>query len=227
MIRVLIFDFDGVILETEAPVYQSWCELYESQHQEMPWDFWVSQIGVAEGTVDLFGKLEELVGHPLDRDTLLMLRSQREDALIATQPVQPGIQEYLQSSRRLGLRNAIASSSSRDWIDGHLERLKLTAEFDCIKCSDDVLQTKPWPEVFQAVLDELKFLPGEALVFEDSPNGIKAARRAGIFTIAVPNEITRHLDLSDANLSLGSLADLPLDNLLGRVEMMSRTARTQ
>jgi HAD superfamily hydrolase (TIGR01509 family) len=220
MIRGLIFDFDGLILETEGPVYQSWCELYESQGERMPWDFWASQIGVAEGTVDLFGKLEQLVGLPLDRQALLGSRQKREEELIAAQAVLPGIYEYLQDARRLGLKTAIATSSSRSWIEGHLAYLGLNDGFDCIKCSDDVSQTKPSPELFLAVLNELKFLPGEALAFEDSPNGIKAARSAGIFTVAVPNVVTRHLNLEDANLCLDSLAEISLEALFLKIEKM-------
>jgi putative hydrolase of the HAD superfamily len=80
-----------------------------------------------------------------------------------------------------------------------------------------VYRSKPDPELYLNVLDKLGVSNSEAIVFEDSPNGILAARRAGIFTVAVPNQITRRLPLDGADLRLESLADLPLEQLLDKV----------
>jgi beta-phosphoglucomutase-like phosphatase (HAD superfamily) len=99
-------------------------------------------------------------------------------------------------------------------VDRHLQRLGLFHYFDVIKAKDDVRQIKPEPELFLAALSALQLQPDQALIFEDSLNGVLAAKKAGIRVVAVPNPVTRHLDTSAANLVLHSLTDLPLGDLL-------------
>ncbi len=217
MIRALIFDFDGLILETEWPVFQSWQELYQEHNCELSMEWWGTIIGMAPEAADPFDELEKQVGRPLDRTTLAPRRVKRELELIETQPVLPGVLDYLEAARRMGLKLAVASSSSRDWVVGHLERLGLRKYFHVIKTSNDVAHTKPAPDLFLAALDELGLGPDEAVVFEDSPNGILAARQAGLYTVCIPNELTRQLDIRQANLRLESFNELPLEKLLDRV----------
>lgn len=214
MIRGLIFDFDGLILETEEPVFQSWCELYRSHGCELGFEEWATLIGTAEASFDPFQSLEQQVGRKLDRQDLLATRKQRERSLILTQPVRPGVADYLSQAKQLGIKRAVATSSNYGWVSSHLSRLGLLDSFDCIRSRDDVRHTKPDPELFLSALDCLGVHASEAIVFEDSPNGILAARRAGIFCVAVPNPLTRRLDLHLADLQLESLADLPLSELL-------------
>lgn len=218
MIRSIIFDFDGLILETEGPIFQSWQELYQDYGREITIDEWGKIIGTAENTFDPLAALEEQLGQILDRASLVPRRRQRESDLIAIQPVLPGVEDYLKSARRLGLKIGLASSSSCEWVTGHLERLGLLDYFDCIKTADDVQFTKPDPELYQAVLEELGLRPQEAIVFEDSPNGILAAKQAGLICIAVPNALTRQLSTNHADFRLDSLEEMPLDELICRVE---------
>ena len=79
-------------------------------------------------------------------------------------------------------------------------------------------RTKPNPDLFLTTLDRLGVTKEAAIVFEDSPNGVKAARRAGIFVVAVPNELTSTLSLDEADLMLSSLSDMPLPVLLDKVK---------
>lgn len=219
MIRALIFDFDGLVLETEGPVFQSWQELYRSYGCYLSFAKWATIIGTTDGEFDPWDDLEKQVGRFLDRSTVDQQRLQRELDLIAARPIMPGVQEYLEDARRLGLKLGMASSSSSEWVTGHLIRLGLINYFDCIKTRDDVRQTKPDPELFLAVLAELDIRPDQAIVFEDSPNGILAANRAGIYCVVVPNELTRTLPIDQAHKRLDSLADLPLENLLQEIEV--------
>jgi HAD superfamily hydrolase (TIGR01509 family) len=216
-IRALIFDFDGLILDTEAPVFQSWQELYAAFGLRLELSEWSQYIGLAEGAFDFFAILQERLGRKLDA-SLGKERSQRELQLIYQQPVLPGVLEYLQAARRLSLKVGLASSSSCAWVTGHLQRLDLLSCFDCLRASDDVRSAKPDPELYQAVLDVFGLGPHEALALEDSFNGVLAARRAGIFTVAVPNPLTEHMPLQAANLRLRSLTDLSLEALLAQAE---------
>ena len=136
---------------------------------------------------------------------------------IDAQAILPGVREYVDEARRLGLRLGVASSSSRRWVEGHLQRLGLRDRFDVIRCADDVPRVKPDPALYRAVLDATGVRPEDAMALEDSPNGVLAAKRAGLTCVAVPNALTARLDLSHADLSLTSLADLPLAELLSRI----------
>jgi HAD superfamily hydrolase (TIGR01509 family) len=224
LIKGLIFDFDGLILETEEPIFQSWQELYQSYGCELAFDDWTKIIGSADGPFDPVEELERQVGHALDWGAIEPERRRRELALIGNLKPLPGVAETLQAARRLGLKVALASSSPCAWVTGHLERLGLLQYFDCVMASDDVRITKPDPELFVVALAGLGLEAGQAVVFEDSPNGVLAARRAGLFTVAVPTRMTEMLPLEQADLRLSSLAELPLEELLRRVEQMQAQA---
>lgn len=79
-------------------------------------------------------------------------------------------------------------------------------------------RVKPFPDVYQAILTDLRLFPEEAIAFEDSPNGIQSAKAAGLYCVAVPNPITRLLNFSQADWVLPSLSDLRLRDLLKRVD---------
>ena len=217
MIRAIVFDFDGLILDTELPEFQSWQEIYQAHGCTLPFAVWAMCIGTTEA-FDPYAYLEEQLGRAVDREAVQLQRRQLCDALIAAQTVLPGVHDYIADARRLGLQLGVASSSSRAWVSGHLTRLDLHQHFICIKCRDDVPRTKPDPALYQAALAALGVRPEEAVALEDSPNGILAAKRAGLFCVAVPNPLTRQLSLAQADLQVSSLADLPLTALLAAVQ---------
>jgi len=217
--KALIFDFDGLILETEAPVYRSWCEVYERFGLKLPLAEWGQIVGTADAEhFNPLTRLEGLLGKLLDHDRILQERRKREMEMINSQTVMPGVETYLQDAKAMGLKLGVASSSSRTWVEEHLKRLGLNHYFDCIHTADDVVRTKPDPALFNLALQTLKISPEDAIVFEDSPNGIMAAMGAGIFCVAVPNEITRQLSIDQADMHLNSLEDMRLSTLLSKVE---------
>ena len=212
-IQSLIFDFDGIILETEQPIFQSWQELYEMFDCQLRFDDWAKIIGTQELLFDPLAELERQSGAQIDQEKLL-LRKQRETELTLAQPVLPGVQDYLEDARRLGVKLGVASSSPASWVVGHLERLGLRHYFDCVRTCDDVQRAKPDPELYLSAMDCLGVNASQAIAIEDSPNGAHAAQRAGLFCIVVPTPITSRLNLDHADLRLDSLADLPLQSLL-------------
>jgi HAD superfamily hydrolase (TIGR01509 family) len=215
MIRGLIFDFDGLILETEGPVYQSWVELFQEFDTELPFEIWATIIGKSSNEhFDPFGLLEQTLNRKLDREILAPRRTAREIELVHAQPILPGVIATLERAGELGLKLGIASSSDRKWVMGHLTRLGLAHCFDVVHTSDDVERTKPDPELYILALDSLGLKADEAIVFEDSPNGVTAARSAGIFVVVVPNPLTRRLPIDHANLRLETLADLSLEEII-------------
>ncbi len=223
MIRGIVFDFDGLILETEGPDYRSWRELYEGYGCALPLERWAGLIGTAEHGFDPYAELEAQLGRPLDRAEVRSRRRARYAELVAEEQVLPGVLDYISDARRLGLRLGVASSSSREWVVGHLESLGLLACFDALACRGDAPRTKPDPGLYLRVLEVLDVRPEEAIALEDSPNGVAAAKAAGLFCVAVPNDLTRDLPLSGADICLGSLATLPLPQLLERVRWAPTT----
>ena len=214
MIEALIFDFDGLILDTEISAYQTWQEIYREYACDLPFSTWALCIGGSPELFDPCEYLEAQIGRPLLREEIRLRRRQRHVAMVETQLALPGVEEYLLGAKRLGLKTGVASSSRHEWVDTHLARLGLLEYFDCIKCFDDVKHPKPDPELYLAVLDALNVRARQAIALEDSPNGVVAAQRAGIFCVAVPNPVTSQLSLEHADLQLTSLTEMPLEELL-------------
>ena len=211
-LKAIVFDFDGLILDTEEPVYRSWLEVYQAHDTELPFDRWIQIVGSSTATFDPRLFLEAQLGRRLEQE-VLDRRVARRSEMVLAQPVMAGVAPLIESARAAGLRIGVASSSTCDWVRGHLERLGLLPAFDCIRCRDDVAAVKPAPDLYLAVLACLDVPAGDALALEDSPNGIAAAKAAGMWCVAVPNVITGGLDLSQADLMLPSLDALPAAGL--------------
>ena len=223
VIRALVFDFDGLILDTEEPVYRSWLEVYQAHGEELPFERWTQSVGSTTTGFHPQHHLEERLGRPLPKE-VLDRRVGRRTEMILAKAVLPGVAQHLDRARELGLRLGVASSSTSDWVRGHLARLGILERFDCMRCRDDVERAKPEPDLYVAVLECLGVSASEAIAIEDSPNGITAAKRAGMRCVAIPNSITARLDLSQADLMLESLAEVTLRQLLDRLDPLASTS---
>jgi len=218
-IRGLLFDFDGLLVDTETPARLAYEELYREHGHELPLDQWATLVGTIGAEFDPDAHLEQLVGRPLDRERLTERRRAREFELCDLEELRPGIEDYLAEAERRGLKTAIVSSSTREWIARHLERLGRVNGWKAIVAADgDAARAKPQPDLYLEALAALSLQPQEAIAFEDSLNGIRAAKGAGVFVVAVPNPITETFALDEADLLLGSLENVPLDELLERVD---------
>jgi HAD superfamily hydrolase (TIGR01509 family) len=218
-VRAFLFDFDGLILDTEFAARAGWEWLYREHGHELPADLWATLVGTTHAPWDPRAHLEELVGEPLEWEELDERRYAHEIALIEAEELRPGIADYLAAARRHGLKRAIVSSSTRPWVDMHLERLEEAVGWDAICTADgDPARAKPAPALYLEALDLLGVAAREAVAFEDSPHGVRAAKAAGVFCVAIPNEVTRELGLEEAgaDLVLDSLADLPPEDLFAR-----------
>jgi beta-phosphoglucomutase-like phosphatase (HAD superfamily) len=217
VVHAIVFDFDGLILDTEEPIYQSWLEVYEAHGETLPFERWVQTVGSTNTEFHPQRHLEERLGRPL-RQEVVDGRIVRRTELILAQQVLPGILRCIDDATELGLKLGVASSSTHDWVSGHLERLGILHRFDCVRCRDDVNHAKPAPDLYLSVLDCLGVSPSAALAIEDSPNGVMAAKQAGMLCVAIPNSITARLDLSHADVVLRALSDVPLRDLLQRLD---------
>lgn len=216
MIKALIFDFDGIIIDSESPELLVWQDVFAAHGRTLDFEVWADLVGRPRAHFDLYSYFQTHIDPSADLAALRKERRARVIALTQAQPVLPGVHDYLRGARELGLKLGVASSSSSGHVRGHLQRLDLLHYFHTTKCFEDTQAHKPEPAPYLAVLDELDVEPHEAVAFEDSPNGVSAARAAGIFCVAVPNPVTCRLPLDHADHRLASLADEPLESILRR-----------
>ncbi len=212
-IAAVVLDFDGLIVDTETPIFEAWLAAYRRRGCSVGLDEWQHALGT-HGGFDPLERLDALVGGSLDREAVLAEVKEATDAGCEGQPLLPGVLALLSDARALGLGRAVASSSSRGWVDGWLGRHGIRDLVNVVVARDDVRRVKPDPELFLLAASRLRKAPGACVVFEDSPNGMRAALAAGMRCVAVPSALTRPLVRPEVDLVLGSLAERPLAEVL-------------
>lgn len=215
MIDAVVFDFDGLILDTEMPSYLSWREVFEHYGCELTQDDHLSTLGTNFDRMEL---LRSRVTAPLPPDDeVRALKLRRHQELLAEIDPLPGVLDWLVEAEARGLPLAIASSSPSDWVHDLLDRFELRRRFTAVICCGTELPAKPNPDCYVAACDELGVAPSKALAVEDSFNGVAAAKAAGLWCVAVPNQLTRRLDLSAADVELESLDQMTLAEVIGTI----------
>ena len=213
-IRALIFDFDGLILDTETPMRLSWQEIFQANGLTVSDEQWASLLGSSADPAEAYDLLEAHLGFGIDREALRSHRMKRELRLLEAESVLPGVLELLTEARAEGLKLAVASSSERAWVEGLLAKHALLNRFDAVVCAEDVARTKPAPDLYAEALRRIDTLPSEAIALEDSEHGATAARAAGMYVIAVPNRVTACLAFENVDARVETLDALPLSRLI-------------
>jgi HAD superfamily hydrolase (TIGR01509 family) len=212
MIRALVFDFDGLILDTESALIRAYADVHASHGVPFDEAVFLRSVGHADYSFDPWHAFEKRA----DRAALEIERQRRNHEQNLRLSVLPGVLALLDAARTAGLKVALASNSSHGHCEGHLQRLNLLDRFSFLACREDVASPKPEPDLYRLVVNQLGLRPPEAIAFEDSHTGSLAARRAGLWCVVAPNPSTAHHDFAHANLKVGSLADCALADLLGR-----------
>lgn len=207
MLKALVFDFDGLMVDTEGTSLLSWQELYGRYGQKLPLDLWVTLIGTWDAAFNPTEYLAGLIGRPLSAEELAE-RYAREIELASREPLLPGVSTHMDAADAAGIPMAVASSSSRSWVEGHLGNLGIRDRFVAVCTRDDVLATKPDPELYVLATSLLGVSADSALAYEDSVHGLVAAKAAGLRCVAVPGPLTAGGDFSRADMTLTSLADI-------------------
>jgi HAD superfamily hydrolase (TIGR01509 family) len=211
-VRALVFDFDGLLVDTESAAVRAWEEVLAGRGVPMPYDVWHAAIGGQGSDAAMLGYLGELLGHA-DASALRAQWWIRHLALVHATPLRPGVAGYLAEAVRLGLGLAIASSATGDWVAAHLHRLG-THEAFTVVATGDHHAAKPAPDTYLAALAGLGVPAAQAVAFEDSPTGVAAAKAAGLRCVAVPNPVTAVFAFPGADLVLPSFDELGLVELL-------------
>ena len=201
-LHALVFDFDGLIVDTESSSFELAHELYARHGVELPTALWRRCVG---SHLDPYEHLQRVVGPGVDIAAQRNELGVRHRRTVSQLGPRPGVAELVAKADAAGLLLGVASSSSHLWVDAHLERIGLLDAFAAVRCRDDVQHTKPAPDVYLAVLEGLGTSAAEAVAFEDSPNGAQAAKAAGIYTVAVPNDVTRGWPFDHADQVVDSL----------------------
>lgn len=223
MIEAVVFDFDGLIRDTETFEFYSFQELLMDYGVELPLDLYSSRIGGHFNSFDPYEFLQSSIGQSLDKELLRTLRREKYEKLMVDQKCLPGVEKCLNEATELGIKIGLASSAPRDWVLPNLEELGLTHYFSCIRTNEDVENVKPAPDLYIEVLKHFGIRASNAIAFEDSPNGAKAAKAAGMYCVIVPNELTKALPFESYDLRLESLAELKLETAIRVLTNMQET----
>jgi beta-phosphoglucomutase-like phosphatase (HAD superfamily) len=218
-VEAIVFDFDGLILDTEEPEFLAWRQVWSEAGQELTLEEWSRAIGTVPEQSG-FHPLTELIqrsGRSFDEEQLRDRVRSLNRAGVAARAVSAGALSWAQEARSLGLKVAIASTSELAWIDGHLQRLAVAEWWPVVSCFDDCGTAKPDPASYRLACQKLGVEPGAALAVEDSRNGLLAAKAAGLACVVVPSPMTAHMDFSEADLMLSSLGDFSLTETLVRL----------
>jgi HAD superfamily hydrolase (TIGR01509 family) len=214
-IRALVFDFDGLLVDTESVALRAWEEILTELGVDMPRDEWRAAIGGRGSEAAMLGYLADVLGHA-DAAALHETWWARHLALVNAEPLRPGVAGYLAEAVRLGLSLAVASSATGDWVAAHLTRLGTQETFTVVATGDAYLP-KPAPDTYLAALAGLGVPASQAVAFEDSPTGVVAAKAAGMRCVAVPNPVTSALAFPGADLVVPSFDAIGLAELLARL----------
>jgi HAD superfamily hydrolase (TIGR01509 family) len=215
-IRALVLDFDGLIVDTEAPIFEIWQAVFARHDQHLGLDDWQHALGT-HGGFDPAARLAQLVGREIDVAALERETSEQHWQACRTLPLLPGVAQLLDDGRRLGLGLAVASSSPKAWVATWLQQHGIQDRFAAVCAREDVARVKPAPDLFLLAAARLEVAACACLVFEDSPNGVRAALAAGMRCVAVPSAVTRPLALPPCDLVLATLAEVSLAEILNRL----------
>ncbi len=206
--RGIIFDFDGVIVDTEWAIYQSWVHLFAREGQEISIETYSPCLGAGYSHWNPGDYLEQLTVKRYDWEQETPRRQARLEADLERMGMMPGMRELMDFCHEAGIGMTVASSSSRRWVAGWLQKLGIEQEFRGVFCRTDGYPVKPDPALFLAAQKCLSLPAEECLIVEDSANGVRAAANAAIPCVAVPNRMTASSDFSPASYRVSSLTEL-------------------
>jgi HAD superfamily hydrolase (TIGR01509 family) len=212
-VEAVVFDFDGLIVDTEWSIYEMAASTFAEFDIDLEVPVWASIVGLADES-DWWARLVETNDWVVDRDDWWRRYRALDRSFRDHLPVLPGVVDLLDALAAAGVPAGIASSSPREWVAGHLDRLGLLDRFATIAGVDRTGGVgKPAPDSYLLACADLDATPARSVAIEDSSHGVTAAKAAGMACVAVPSRITRHTDLSAADLTVDSLTGLTLSDL--------------
>ncbi|MGG2016790.1 HAD family hydrolase [Bacillus sp. S10(2024)] len=213
MLEAIIFDFDGLIVDTEMPEFAAISAIYKEYDMELPIELFQKYIGREYESFDWWSFLERKLSYTIDKEYLNQKKNVHVERLIQKEGIRPGIKHIIKQARNMNIRLAIASSSDKGWVIENLKRINLLDQFELIITGDDVVHKKPSPEIYKLVMSSLNIQSNKIMAFEDSPNGAIAALRAGIPCVVFPNQLTFNCTFPEGVTIYKSLSNVSLEAL--------------
>ena len=210
MIKAVIFDVDGTLLDTERIYMKAWKEAAAEAGYVMPDS--VLQKTRAVNTKDAARIFEEEIGNGFSYQAVRPIRVRiAEDLIKRDSPIlKPGVLELLAFLEEKGIRLSVASSTNRQGTREHLAESRILDRFEVVVGGDMVTNGKPHPDIFLKAAEALGTAPEECIVVEDSPAGIQAAHAAGMKAVLVPDQAAITQEIIDmADVVLNSLLEMP------------------
>jgi len=214
MIRAFVFDFDGLIADTETALIDAYADVHASHGMAFDRGHFLRSVGHADYSFDPWHAFEKRA----DRAALEIERRKRNRELNHLLPLLPGVLQLLDAARGAGIQVGLASNSGHAHVDENVARLGIADRFAFVACREDAKSPKPEPDLYRLVLNKFGLRGSEAVAFEDSHTGSLAARRAGLWVVVAPHSSTAHHDFSEAHWRVSSLADVTLPELRTRFE---------
>ncbi|MEO6874550.1 MAG: HAD family phosphatase [Opitutaceae bacterium] len=211
-IRALIFDFDGLIIDTESALIAAYADVHAAHGVSFDYEHFLRSVGRADYAFDPWHAFEKRA----DRTALETERRNFNRERDAQLPILPGVVALLDAARTHSLRVALASNSAHPHCERHLARIGLLDRFEFLACREDVPLPKPAPDLYKLVLSRFGLRGHEAIAFEDSHTGSLAAKRANLWAVAAPNVSTAHHDFAHVDLKVNSLAEVNLTELIAK-----------
>lgn len=204
--ELIIWDFDGTILDTEWPTFTAAKAEFERYGKEIDIELWKTTLGSADHEPWWEGLRRQVGGFDETDDELLTRYRKLKQELTDVEDLRPGVRELMAHQAEVGVPRALASSSPQTWVEKHLRRFELWEGFVAIATATDVgpERTKPHPDLFLLAAERSGIEPGKCLVIEDSEHGVTAAKTAGMTVFATPHRLTADQDLSAADLVIAT-----------------------
>ena len=214
MMKAIIFDFDGTIIDTETAWYTVFRDAYKTYGVDLSLETYSQCLGTSLHAFNPYTYLTTHCNISLDLDAFRESIQQSHTKLMEKEALRPGILKLLQAAQKAGLKIGLASSSHREWVDKFVNSLELGEYFNCYCTADTVKNVKPDPELYLQALHQLGVNASEAIAIEDSPNGARAAVTAGLHTLVIKNTITKQLPFSKGHHTIESLEEYELQELI-------------
>jgi putative hydrolase of the HAD superfamily len=212
MVKAVVFYFVGIIIDTEYALYEAFCNLLKVDSSELPINEYAFYIGTDAKA--LYDYIVEKANGILSLEEVIEKSSILHKENLKSPIARGGVEDYLKEAKSKGLKIGLASSSNREWVTYFLKELNLLDYFDVIQTRDDVEKVKPDPALYRNVINYFEIDPSEAIAFEDSANGAKAAVAAGLKCVIVPNKITENLTFDSYHMRLTSMKEKELSEVI-------------
>jgi HAD superfamily hydrolase (TIGR01509 family) len=218
-LAAVVFDFDGIILDSETPEFEAHRVLFERCGRSLTRDEWCDQIGIwSEGQADRwFEALRGAPGAPETFDDFVRERRRLFLERVSGAPMR-GIGALLDALHGARVPLGVATSSPAQWVTPWLDRLGIRDRFGAVVTGNDVTSRKPAPDIYLEIARRLGAAPSRAVAIEDSGPGIAAARAAGLKTVAIPHWLTETHDLSAADLRVAHAGEITVERLAALVD---------